>query len=830
LPNTSRVGERPVIVVAHRSMLAVLLTLSACSWQGGEPVATTVGTATALDLTPVLPSEPSTNTTSLAPSFSPTTTFSSHMPTGNPTPVPPDHLEPCKVKHPEMLFPNANFNMETSSLSPSGNLMAKVYVEQCALILYQYDPTPNSWREIWGKRINDQFIREQLPRPGAGAGPPATLGVLTFSPDSSRIAISLTNAIEIFDADTGSLLQTIYTPQDNISVLKFSGDGNSLASGDHSVLVWNVLDGSMIHAWAGYRYGKVSDLALSSHGEVIAGEFDSSGQILGRKFDHTRFAWDASTKKILWDQYVPNADDITISAEFALSPDGSLLFIATTKPEIQIWNLRGGVLQQTIPLPTPKYGNTSPILGLSPDGSILAVSGDLGSQGTIIYEGPGWKKKFSIPRGFSSTFEYSIHFSQDGHLIIISSPLEMGVVLDISSGSILPEKPKVGSFHFENAMPAQLPISRAVSLSRLFMMDASTGWGISRENNILFTTDGGRAWHEVNPPEEILNHHLFALDANHAWDGLAWRTIDGGKTWQKTQSMPEITDLCAEHNIKDIQFIDPDTGWVLVDDYCGGNADYIYVFPTKNGGSDWNAPILSLPVSSTYSGLIFTTPSQGYIGYQNYFSDKDFPYYGGIPTVGDYLTGTKVHNLQETMDGGATWHGMDLPRLPFAIASTPHDKEIRMDCGIYSLNQFPRNDIRAGVHCKTYPPKFGSDPLFGILTQEAANIQKDFKYLSVNGGKTWQVWADDSVDDGYFGSTGWRLYSAAPDAPNVLQRTTDGGYHWTTIHSVAWQKVQFNFFSDTAGFALATIGDLTSLLRTDDGGMTWQEIKMAWLN
>jgi photosystem II stability/assembly factor-like uncharacterized protein len=65
---------------------------------------------------------------------------------------------------------------------------------------------------------------------------------------------------------------------------------------------------------------------------------------------------------------------------------------------------------------------------------------------------------------------------------------------------------------------------------------------------------------------------------------------------------------------------------------------------------------------------------------------------------------------------------------------------------------------------------------------------------------------------------------------NQLQYTTDGGYTWTAIKTVAWQSAQFDFVSELVGRAIVSDGTNSSLVRTIDGGRSWSEIKPVVAN
>jgi photosystem II stability/assembly factor-like uncharacterized protein len=74
---------------------------------------------------------------------------------------------------------------------------------------------------------------------------------------------------------------------------------------------------------------------------------------------------------------------------------------------------------------------------------------------------------------------------------------------------------------------------------------------------------------------------------------------------------------------------------------------------------------------------------------------------------------------------------------------------------------------------------------------------------------------------------GWMLVIPGPGLNPRLERTQDGGATWETVRRVTWEDARFSFISDQIGWAVASIGDESALVRTVDGGQGWVEIKPA---
>jgi photosystem II stability/assembly factor-like uncharacterized protein len=57
-----------------------------------------------------------------------------------------------------------------------------------------------------------------------------------------------------------------------------------------------------------------------------------------------------------------------------------------------------------------------------------------------------------------------------------------------------------------------------------------------------------------------------------------------------------------------------------------------------------------------------------------------------------------------------------------------------------------------------------------------------------------------------------------------MYQNSNGGFgEWTHVKTVAWDG-QFSFVDASNGWAVATSGDETALVRTTDGGATWGEV------
>src|SRR6188474_1994161 len=110
-------------------------------------------------------------------------------------------------------------------------------------------------------------------------------------------------------------------------------------------------------------------------------------------------------------------------------------------------------------------------------------------------------------------------------------------------------------------------VVESVALVSIQFLNELDGWGVT-ETQIVRTNDGGITWYNVTPPgvtEAGYNVDTFVLDNNHIWvqlpdaenflnGGSLYRTIDGGLTWTSSK---------VPFNHGDLNFLDPNNGWVM---------------------------------------------------------------------------------------------------------------------------------------------------------------------------------------------------------------------------------------------------------------------------
>lgn len=237
---------------------------------------------------------------------------------------------------------------------------------------------------------------------------------LAFStPDGRLLASSGHGGVELWDATTGALQQTLMGPTTSSFSIIFSADGKLLASRTVSeVCLWDTTSGSLQRAIKPLDW--VTCLAFSPDCEVLAG---------GGKEIHL---WNTVTGALqrTWKGHLPETHSL------AFSPDGSLLASGGKQDgTVNLWDPTTGALQGTLWDPSPGFIYVK----FSPDSKLL-VSGGHDDNTCKLWDMTTRTLKQTL-EGHSDWIR-SVDFTPDSKLIISGSGDKTIKIWDITTGTV----------------------------------------------------------------------------------------------------------------------------------------------------------------------------------------------------------------------------------------------------------------------------------------------------------------------------------------------------------------------------------------------------------
>jgi photosystem II stability/assembly factor-like uncharacterized protein len=353
---------------------------------------------------------------------------------------------------------------------------------------------------------------------------------------------------------------------------------------------------------------------------------------------------------------------------------------------------------------------------------------------------------------------------------------------------------------------APLQISDITDLN---MTSADMGWALTRTNPgaVLHTADAASSWTVVTPPQSFggndfdLSHQYpfaFFLDNQTAWviydgkDMPVWHTTDGGSTW--IRSFGTFYSQGAE-----FFFQDADNGWLIatVGPTSGGQVAH-ELYRTTDGGANWQVvvPYDAGVLNCSVTGIVFFDSQLGWITQSCSYADVDSP-------------------VLVTNDGGVKWDFVFLP--PPSQNPTLYDPYVTpcRQFGLFSPFLFTSAQGALVNSCDRERE--------GQITPPP-----DYMYRTLDGGTSW-ITSETPGRDVVFMSEG-SVWVSAPTAEGLrILHSEDGGFHWSLIKTTRWNGT-ISFVSDYIAYAIARpLGDSldhehTKLVRTDDGGRTWQTV------
>ena len=339
----------------------------------------------------------------------------------------------------------------------------------------------------------------------------------------------------------------------------------------------------------------------------------------------------------------------------------------------------------------------------------------------------------------------------------------------------------------------------------------ATGWGSSaaglQPTFTLRTSDGGANWtYETQAEENRLYNNMYDIEFKNELTGIAiggsvykggvaYRTIDGGKTWQEIALPVGFSGRAIS---------------IVNDKICivGGGGGIVV---SNDGGNTWQL-VTKIPSSTLYIidkigdntiiasgfyGLFMRSDDLGETWTTSYVADKNV-----CPTVSDLSfldanTGFAAQRnrvVAKTTDGGKTW------------------TQIMKDTMSTFVNNYGIQFLDANT---------------GFVVGKCGSNVSAF-YKTTDGGQTWSSLIADpnltnELNTVYFFDENNGVVAGDESA---LAYTTDGGATWTKVvpnNSPAgvYDFEEIEFLNDSFGLCGGE-----QLIKSNDGGKTWEYVEV----
>jgi WD40 repeat protein len=215
------------------------------------------------------------------------------------------------------------------------------------------------------------------------------------------------HTIKVWNLNTGAVIHNLRGHFGHVSSVAISPDGYILVSGswDRTIKVWNLGSGKLIHTLKGHN-NYVNSVAISPDAQTL----------VSSSWDKTIKVWQLNTGQLI--ETLAASDCVRT---LAISPNGKLLAGGSDDRLIKLWGLGAGGRPDSANFCTlAGHSNCVRSVAFSPDGQLLASgSWDNTIELWEIHKQPATKPLRTLA-GHSS-YVYSVAFSQDGKMLASGS-------------------------------------------------------------------------------------------------------------------------------------------------------------------------------------------------------------------------------------------------------------------------------------------------------------------------------------------------------------------------------------------------------------------------